>query len=116
MDEFVVECASLNELKEFKDLDISTELLVYPCCAYHGHHVRSKTFSDKRLDDLPKNWNSLNHHSMDEILRKWSEVVNFKNWENIETCPPLCYKECGKKSPNFSNTYREKKENNVYII
>ena len=58
-----------DDENEWRELEISSDLHVYPCCTLHALHFLDGTFYDEYLDGLPKNWNSLKHHTMEEIIK-----------------------------------------------
>lgn len=101
----LVNCFTRNGEKTWRDLDVSIDFKVYPCCAYHGLHKISKTFGDHRLDNLPEGWNSLKEHSMDQILVFWSRYLNDEYWSDINLCPKFCIKSCGKTKVDNKKKY-----------
>ena len=52
------------------------------------------TFYDEYLDGLPKNWNSLKHHSMEEIIKTFREYITPEKWQTLKTTPQCCKKQC----------------------
>jgi hypothetical protein len=91
----LVNCFTRIDQNSWRDIDISLDFKVYPCCAYHGVHKMRKTFDDDRLDNLPEDWNSLKKHSIEEILEFWSMYLNDEYWSDINLCPKFCIKSCG---------------------
>tara|TARA_B100000424_G_scaffold178010_1_gene137591 strand:- start:997 stop:1503 length:507 start_codon:yes stop_codon:yes gene_type:complete len=103
----VVDCFSIKDGK-WTDIDISTDFDVYPCCAYHGAVYERNNFEDERLNKLPKGWNNLKNNSLENILKKYSEVINHENWSDEKSCPGICMRFCGKKQHGKRQTYYEK--------
>ena len=103
----VVDCFSIKDDK-WTDIDISTDFDVYPCCAYHGAVYERNNFEDERLNKLPKGWNNLKNNSLENILKKYSEVINHENWSDEKSCPGICMRFCGKKLQGKRQTYYEK--------
>ena len=81
----VVDCFSIKDGK-WTDIDISTDFDVYPCCAYHGAVYERNNFEDERLNKLSKGWNNLKNNSLENILKKYSEVINHENWSDEKSC------------------------------
>ena len=93
-----VNCINYDDENEWRELEISSDLHVYPCCTLHALHFLDGTFYDEYLDGLPKNWNSLKHHSMDEILKIYREHITPEKWKKLKTTPKCCQKWCLKDS------------------
>ena len=58
--------------------------------------------------ELPKGWNNLKNNSLENILKKYSEVINHENWSDEKSCPGICMRFCGKKQQGKRQTYYEK--------
>ena len=79
---------------DWKEIEISRDLHVYPCCTLHAFHFLDGTFYDEYLDGLPKNWNSLKHHTMEEIIKTFREYITPEKWQKLESTPQCCKKLC----------------------
>ena len=81
---------------KWHDLDITIDLKVLPCCAYHSKCSEGPT-GDPYLDNLPSDWNDLKKHTLEEILNHevFTEYLTDKNWQDPETCPSFCASVCG---------------------
>ena len=80
----VVNCINYDDQNEWNELEIASDLHVYPCCTLHAFHFLDGTFYDEYLDKLPKNWNSLKHHSLDEIMKVYREYITPENGKNLK--------------------------------
>lgn len=88
----VVDCVNYDE--KWNEVEISSDLKAYPCCTLHAFHFLNDTFHDDFLNGLPENWNSLKHHSLDDILKIYREYITPEKWEKLETTPQCCKKQC----------------------
>ena len=88
----VVDCIFYD--KDWKEVEISSDLKAYPCCTVHAFHFLDNTFYDEYLDSLPKNWNSLKHHSLDDILKTYRDYIRPEKWQNVDTSPQCCKRQC----------------------
>jgi len=93
MTEYVVNCSSFHNNK-FVGIEISPSGEVYICCMLHYQNEINDTFYDEHLDNLPENLNSLEHNTMDDILRHYHAHINPEKWLSLDTCPPCCSKGC----------------------
>ena len=96
MNNYCVKCIFYED-KQWKETEISVDMKVYPCCVLHYFHFMDKTFYDEYLDNLPENWNSLEHNSMKNILEIYRNYITPEKWESEKTCPPCCLNSCRKE-------------------
>lgn len=68
---------------------------VWPCCYYAARVGQTGKTGDEYIDNLPDDWNSLNHHPLFKILqhdafsKHWQPV----NWDS-DSCPKMCKENC----------------------
>lgn len=76
---------------------------LWPCCflsdirSHKMAHIRH--WWNKHTKNMPKDWNSLFHHSVDEIVKsEWWNITLPNSWktENIDQVNPVCLAICGK--------------------
>ncbi len=90
----LVYCVAYHENSEWVEVEISSDFSVYPCCALHAEHQLEKSFFDKKLDNLDKDWNNLEKHKLEDILKIWREYIKPEFWKKEETLPECCGKLC----------------------
>lgn len=63
---------------------------IWPCCWVCTNQ------RGKYLESLPKNWNSLSHHSLDEILNHeaFTKHYNVEHWNDESKVDIECKSEC----------------------
>ena len=89
-----VKCSNYDYKRlKWAEYDVSTDLKVYPCCAYHGYYAMNPWDKDN-FADFPADWNDLTKHSMKTIQLRMHSVLNRKNFKR-GTCPEMCKKVCG---------------------
>ena len=54
----------------------------------------NKTFRDKHLDSLDKDWNNLYKHSLEDIKKTYFEHIKTEYWKKEETLPECCGNLC----------------------
>ena len=81
----IVYCVAYHENHEWVEVEISSDFFVYPCCTLHGEHQLNKTFRDKHLDSLDKDWNNLYKHSLEDIKKSYFEHIKTEYWKKEET-------------------------------
>jgi len=77
-----------------KNVIIDTDNRLWPCC-----WVLTKSDLSFYLADVEKRepfWNSLSHHTINEILNHevYTDHFNTKHWEDEDACDPICKIEC----------------------
>ena len=90
----LVYCIGWHENEKWKEIEISSDLSVYPCCALHAEHQLNKKFLDNVLDNLEVDWNSLKKHSMSDIMKIWRNHIKPEFWRNEKTLPECCKTLC----------------------
>ena len=90
----IVYCVAYHENHEWVEVEISSDFFVYPCCTLHGEHQLNKTFRDKHLDSLDKDWNNLYKHSLEDIKKTYFEHIKTEYWKKEETLPECCGNLC----------------------
>ena len=88
--EDLVYCIGWHENNAWAEVEISSDFSVYPCCTLHAEHQLEKTFFDKKLDNLDKDWNNLKKHKLKDILKTWRKHIEPKFWKKKETLPECC--------------------------
>ena len=89
-----VRCSSYDYKKnKWVEFDVSVNLKVYPCCAYHGYYELNP-WDDKRFKNLPEDWNDLKIHDFETIKRTMLTILNLDNFNNGKA-PKKCQSICG---------------------
>lgn len=87
-----IKCKLIHEGEIF----ISSDLRVWPCCFLWNSYFRNSYNIVKRLDAFGSTWNSLNHHSLEDILNhKWYSEILQLSWDpshdlHIKRCVITC--------------------------
>ncbi len=91
-----IKCQILDE----GEIQVDENLRAWPCCYYDTANAegQGKT-GDDYIDSLPKDWNSLNTYTLEEILKHkaFTEHFNDKHW-NSNKCSPLCKENCSEEA------------------
>ena len=71
---------------------------VYPCCYVLTREMFPEEKS-KYLSKLDKDWNNLDKHSLEEILKHtaFTEHFNEKHWNDKNNCDEICKLICSTK-------------------
>ena len=85
-----VYCMSYHSEGYWTEVEISSDLFVYPCCTLHGIHQREKMFDDPYLDSLGENWNNLRNNNLKDILKIFYNYIIPEKWKKSETLPDCC--------------------------
>jgi len=88
--EDLVYCIGWHENTAWAEVEIASDFSVYPCCTLHAKHQLEKTFCDKKLDNLDKDWNNLKKHKLKDILKTWRKHIKPEFWKKEETLPECC--------------------------
>lgn len=106
-----IECMAWDTENGNRQWEINIDGKVWPCCIfvidaypYLAHELlETKEFMD--LYEKDPNWNSLHHHSLEEIQQHpfYQEIVHPKGWES-DNPPNICAKYCGKCSSSTRRT------------
>jgi len=92
------------QIHEDGEIQVDEELRAWPCCYYDTANTEGhgKT-GDKYIDSLPADWNSLNTHTLDEILKHEAFTTHFndKHWNDSKKCSPVCKQFCTQEFENF---------------
>jgi hypothetical protein len=86
----LVYCIGWHQFKDWGEVEIASDFSVYPCCTLHAEHQLEKTFFDKKLDNLDKDWNNLKKHKLKDILKTWRNHIKPEFWKKEETLPECC--------------------------
>ena len=79
--EDLVYCIGWHENNAWAEVEIAS---------LHAEHQLQKTFYDKKLDNLDKDWNNLKKHKLKDILKTWRKHIEPKFWKKKETLPECC--------------------------
>ena len=88
------------------ELEVDENLRLWPCSYINSENTRIKGAwqlaspelggVDNFLSKFPKTWNSLKHHSWEEIIDHPIFAVHFneEHWNDPEQCSAVCKREC----------------------
>ena len=82
------------------EIQVDENLRAWPCCYYDTANTEGKgKTGDTYVDSLPKDWNSLNTYTLEEILKHKAFTTHFndRHWNNSK-CSPLCKEYCSEES------------------
>jgi hypothetical protein len=100
-----IDCFAINASLKFRWYDIDIGGRVWPCCNYanvwgdpRGDYDYNMMQNDTHLYELfqkDPDWNSLHHHTMEEIISHpvFTEYVWHSGWSS-DSPPPLCVESC----------------------
>jgi hypothetical protein len=101
-----IDCFAFDKILNARCYDIDINGRVWPCCNYAnvwGDPTQDEDYDEQREDEKlyelfrqDPNWNSLNHHTMDEITSHeiFREYIWNTGWDS-DNPPPLCVSRCG---------------------
>lgn len=90
----LVYCIGWHQNEKWEEIEISSDFKVYPCCTLHAEHQLEKTFFDKTLDSMDKDWNNLKKNRLEDIIKIWRDHITPDKWKKEETIPNCCGKLC----------------------
>lgn len=79
-----------------KELFIASNQTLWPCCFLWSATITHPNIAKEKFDNYDENWNSLLHHSIDEILQHpWFDVILKESWDpahkmHISKCITNC--------------------------
>lgn len=89
-----VKCAAYSYKEEkWQELDVSSTLRVYPCCAYQGYYELNP-WDDEKFKSLPIDWNDLKKNTIENIKETMFTILNAENFDS-GNCPQRCKNICG---------------------
>jgi len=70
---------------------VNYDQTVWPCC-----WVCTNKHESSYVKSLPNNWNSLKHHTLDEILKHeaFKTHFNIDHWQDEDKVDEICKTEC----------------------
>lgn len=86
----VVYCIAWHDEEKWKEIEISADWFVYPCCVLQAADKAEDDLVDPELDALDNNWNNLKYNKLKDILNIWRTHVDPIKWKAEETCPECC--------------------------
>jgi len=97
-----IECMSWDEEADNRQWEITIDSKVWPCCIFvidaYPYFSNELLMTTEFMELYAKdpNWNSLHHHSLEEIQSYpfYTEIVHPKGWES-DNPPNMCAKYCG---------------------
>ena len=101
------------QIHEDGEIQVDENLRAWPCCYFDTANTEGKgKTGDKYVDSLPADWNSLNTHTLDEILKHEAFTTHFndEHWNDSKKCSPVCKKFCTQEFENFKPIFVKEKE------
>lgn len=74
-----IKCKYVHE----NELFVASDNTLWPCCFLWSEQAKDPEIVKKKLEDFGPNWNSLSHHSIDEILEhNWYKKELEESWDS----------------------------------
>jgi len=83
---------------------------VWPCCWFATENFEQHEYFHMLIDQFGEDWNSLKHHSWDEILgHKYYSRLLHESWNGQQSdyYNPTCFKQCGDNAARQSYKFQE---------
>jgi len=92
-----------------REIFIDWSGLVWPCCWFAtDYHMEDRKYMKKMREELGTTWNSVKHHSLEEILsHPYYKELLYKSWTDGEKFHnPDCFKKCGDNAKRQKYQYQ----------
>ena len=102
-----IQCQVLDQLGA-DELEVDENFRLWPCCYVNSTNAKGRI--DNFVNGFPDDWNSLDHHSWEEILEHPAYAVHFneEHWNNPEQCSPICQRECSVEKTKYDGKHSGK--------